>query len=88
MLQANDNEIDFCEPNLVSIQQSKIPGAGLGIIARTNIAHNTRFGPYVGQVIETLADAFISGYSWAVSTYYCYIISNVELFEFTDIQKW
>ena len=68
LLQAKKNEIDYCEPTLLGIQQSKIPGAGQGIFANIHIAQNTRFGPYVGEKVEALADAFISGYSWAVST--------------------
>ena len=68
MLQAKKNEVDFCVPQMLSIQESKIPGAGQGVFARLPLTHNTRLGPYDGDEVETQAEAFVSGYSWAVST--------------------
>ncbi|ELT95080.1 hypothetical protein CAPTEDRAFT_202965, partial [Capitella teleta] len=63
---AKKNEVDFCVPEMLSIEESKIPGAGQGVFARQPLTENTRYGPYQGEEVEELrSEVFVSGYSWA-----------------------
>ncbi|ELU08023.1 hypothetical protein CAPTEDRAFT_187754, partial [Capitella teleta] len=64
---AKKNEVDFCVPEMLSIEESKIPGAGQGVFARQPLTENTRYGPYQGEEVEELrSEVFVSGYSWAI----------------------
>ncbi|KAJ8032788.1 Histone-lysine N-methyltransferase PRDM9 [Holothuria leucospilota] len=59
---------NFCKESLPSgltIKETTIIGAGLGVFAEKNFKKGVRFGPYKGKVVGEL-DALSSGYAWEV----------------------
>ena len=50
---------------------SSIPGAGLGVFAKENIARGVRFGPYIGKKVPAshVDDATDTSYMWEVKLY-------------------
>lgn len=59
---------NFCKESLPSgltIKETTIIGAGLGVFAEKNFIKGVRFGPYKGKTVGEL-DALSSGYAWEV----------------------
>ena len=53
-------------PPGLSIKESLIPNAGLGVMALKTILAWTQLGPVLGDVVTKRRNAFKSGYSWKV----------------------
>ncbi len=53
-------------PDMLYLEESRIPGAGAGVFAKDVIQKGVRFGPYLGTCILNEEEAHKSGYSWEV----------------------
>ena len=55
-------------PAVLKIDQSSIPGAGLGVFSTSEIPKGVRFGPYKGKRIgwEHITDETNTSYMWEV----------------------
>ena len=55
-------------PEVLKIDQSSIPGAGLGVFSKFLIPKGVRFGPYIGEKVgwENMTDRTDTSYFWEV----------------------
>ena len=53
-------------PEGLSIKDSMIPKAGLGVWTSQSIPSRSRFGPYEGDITRDGDEAHATGYSWQV----------------------
>ena len=58
-------------PDVLEIDQSSIPGAGLGVFSAAFIPERARFGPYKGEKVgwENMTDKTDTSYFWEVGTW-------------------
>ncbi|MFH4982266.1 hypothetical protein AB6A40_008975 [Gnathostoma spinigerum] len=76
MFSVNDREVreedksraEKTLPAFFEIRQSKIPNAGLGVFAKTDIPIGLIFGPYQGVLLSDAKKADQNGYSWEIRT--------------------
>ena len=63
-------------PSILKINQSSIPGAGLGVFSASEIPKGVRFGPYKGKKIrwEHISDETNTSYMWEVTFYYTIVM--------------
>ncbi|XP_064647498.1 histone-lysine N-methyltransferase PRDM9-like [Lineus longissimus] len=60
------NHARHTTPDGLVVEESKIPGAGLGVISNMAFPEGVRFGPYKGEMVYNMDVAQDSGYSWQI----------------------
>ncbi|XP_063436674.1 histone-lysine N-methyltransferase PRDM9-like [Mytilus trossulus] len=55
-------------PEGLSVRESRIPNAGLGVFAEKTFQQRSRFGPYQGEVTTDPDKAHSTGYAWQIYT--------------------
>ena len=65
-LEADPDKALHSLPSNLVIQDSAIPGAGLGVLAQQEFPTRVVFGPYGGEKVYNQEKAHSSGYAWQV----------------------
>ena len=62
-------------PSQVTVRQSSIPGAGLGVFAKEMIPRGVKVGPYVGKMVPSseVDEGVDTSYMWEVSCVWVHV---------------
>ncbi|XP_052080008.1 zinc finger protein 665-like [Mytilus californianus] len=53
-------------PDGLSVKESRIPNAGLGVFADKTFPSRSKFGPYQGEITKDAETAHYTGYAWQI----------------------
>ena len=80
-------------PSELTVKHSSIPGAGLGVFAKTLVPRGVRFGPYEGRKIlkESVRSGTDTSYMWEVSIGHInFVMTELQfcMYLLVDIGRW